>query len=949
MSSNVPQLRLTWIESNEIRLRPIGWGFDPGEPVMSRSDSSLSEPTPTPNLGRTMHSPHTRVHQPSHAEPETTGARIDEWSATLSPSPVAVPVPTLPALNPSALAPPSRRSPTPDSPPPDQPTKPPQPETAVERGRNLGRFRLESLHARGGLGEVYRAVDSELDRRVALKRVQPRLANHPSTVQRFLREAVITASLEHPSIIPVYGLGKDSQGQPYYAMRFVKGRTLGEAIEELHGIGFVSDSHRDSTTDQAPRDPEANSPARSTREESFPSSGRDRIEPRGRSFLNLLNRFLDVCHAIAYAHDRGFVHRDLKPDNILLGEHNETLVVDWGLAKRLGAGRSPSPSPPSSDPNRTRVASPTTPPPNSSARRPTLDHASRSAPTSPDGPTQAGQILGTPSYMSPEQAAGKLSETTPASDIYSLGAILFTILTGRPPIVASNVPQLIHRVRLGMIDRPRSLVPRLDRALEAICLKALALDPNERYATAQDLAADLERWIADEPIRARPETLRERVARSFRRHGLPLILGLVFVLLNGVFFFQSIASSVRIAAIRADAEADLADAATRGLASLTTLSTWVGLAALLLLPLVVNAIVVWGLMRWPRRQRVSMTRALVVSALTGFVVVNPPGFQSAFGVSFQVAALLSALVSLPIVLTLVRILLRASWLKVVLVMLAAPLGDLAVVSLLRAAIADVRAVGGHGMAPTLLGEHHRGVCPACGKVAYGPHRSLEVATPVFGLLLPRTCPLCVAPGAPRAQGEAEPDDPAREVNGVCRDCRRLVAVGEAKAHPDSGDLVFINHWFQPRRWDMVAYQVPGHPETTQIHRVIGLPGETVVIQDGQVFIDGKPIDAPAEVSAARLRFPDPPNAVGPLWGTPERPARLGPEDYFLLGDYPPSSVDSRIGFDHGGDGVDDGDPHEHDHVHEEELDGPPYAVPRRYLRGVVTHRLWPLWRFEVFR
>jgi serine/threonine-protein kinase len=202
-----------------------------------------------------------------------------------------------------------------------------------------------------------------------------------------------------------------------------------------------------------------------------------------------------VCNTVAYAHSRGVLHRDLKPGNIMLGKFGETLVVDWGLAKAVGSGQG-------------SVGSEEEKGPPSLARRASEGSAE----------TQAGRALGTPAYMSPEQAAGRLDEVGPASDVYSLGATLYTILTGRPPVEGRDLSEILKKVEHGEVTPPRQVAPEVPRALEAICRRAMALRPEDRYASPLDLAADLEHWLADEPVAAWREPAQARLGRWARRH-----------------------------------------------------------------------------------------------------------------------------------------------------------------------------------------------------------------------------------------------------------------------------------------------------------------------------------------------------------------------------------------------------------------------------------------------
>ena len=327
------------------------------------------------------------------------------------------------------------------------------------------RFRILRPHARGGLGEVFVAEDQELHREVALKEIQNQHADEPFSRTRFLMEAEITGGLEHPGIVPVYGLGSYGDGRPYYAMRFIRGDSLKEAIAQFHANA------------ESKRDPLA--------------------------LRQLLRRFTDVCNAMAYAHSRGVLHRDLKPGNIMLGKYGETLIVDWGLAKTTAA------------------------PPERSASASGLEAASKNidfeAPLKPTSgsnvdPTQMGSAIGTPGYMSPEQSAGRLDELSPASDVYSLGATLYVLLAGKPAFAGDDKGELLRKVQKGDFTKPRQINSQIPATLEAICLKAMALAPGDRYATPRTLADDIEHWLADEPVSAHRESIVARGRRWLRRH-----------------------------------------------------------------------------------------------------------------------------------------------------------------------------------------------------------------------------------------------------------------------------------------------------------------------------------------------------------------------------------------------------------------------------------------------
>ena len=388
---------------------------------------------------------------PAAADPGATMdlAATEAIPATVAPAPRAIPADDLAETA-------FETRPHSGAEPPPGPARRPDADAAA--AADASRFRVLRPHAKGGLGEVFVALDGELSREVALKEIQLRHAHNEESRSRFLLEAEVTGGLEHPGIVPVYGLGAYSDGRPFYAMRFIRGESLEEAIRAFH---------------------DAEGP------------GRDPGD-RELALRQLLARFIAVCDAIAYAHSRGVLHRDLKPANVMLGPFGETLVVDWGLAKALGR---------SEEVDADRGVLPLRP----------LSGAGNSE-------TLFGSTIGTPHFMSPEQAAGRLDLMGPTGDVYSLGATLYVLLAGRTPFTEKTLLKLLEKVKSGEFPPPRAVNRKVPAALSAICLKAMALKPEDRYPSARALAADLEHWLADEPVSAHREPPAARLRRWARRH-----------------------------------------------------------------------------------------------------------------------------------------------------------------------------------------------------------------------------------------------------------------------------------------------------------------------------------------------------------------------------------------------------------------------------------------------
>jgi serine/threonine protein kinase len=322
------------------------------------------------------------------------------------------------------------------------------------------KYELVEKIGQGGMACVYRARDRDLDRPVALK-VLCDPPSDPQAKSRLVHEARIIARLEHPAIVPVHDAGVLPDGRVYYAMKLVRGQRLDEYVDR-----------------------------------SLPQS-------------DLLTIFEKICQAVAFAHAHGVIHRDLKPQNIMVGSFGEVLVMDWGVAKVLGE-------------TAMAIASPSTKAPISSV--------------SPRQNTVHGTILGTPGYMAPEQARGDVELVDARTDVYALGAILCFLLTGQPPVPSAREESGRWREPTGM-GAPGGQRSSLPRRLDAICRKALAVPQSERYQSVEGLAADIARFQAQRPIEAHQETLFERATRLVVKYRTAIALVLAYLAMRLIFLF----------------------------------------------------------------------------------------------------------------------------------------------------------------------------------------------------------------------------------------------------------------------------------------------------------------------------------------------------------------------------------------------------------------------------
>ena len=352
--------------------------------------------------------------------------------------------------------------------------------------KQTDRFEKQHFLDSGNLGEVFFAKDTELNRTVVTKYIRPEMSDDNLKQALFHLEGEVTGSLEHPSVVPVYGLGKDTKGRLYYAMRYIRGKKLSRVIAEYH---------------------------------------RKEAGLKQEALTGLLQNFQAVCLAIEYAHSKGVLHCDIKPDNIMIGDYGEVFVVDWGLVVVCGDVKG------SSEIHKMETLDPGSIPPYKPSE------LASSGLHEQQGGSRRG-VGGTPAYMAPEQFTATMSEdislVTPKADIYALGSTLYHILTGKAPHlpkegIKESPDAFYFRITTGMIPTPREKDASIPKLLEQIVLKAMQVEPGDRYASARELAEDIKRYVSDEPVHAYQESGLEKARRWVRKNRT--LVGVAMVML----------------------------------------------------------------------------------------------------------------------------------------------------------------------------------------------------------------------------------------------------------------------------------------------------------------------------------------------------------------------------------------------------------------------------------